>query len=424
MSNFWPILLIYSDNLVNLTYGKIVFLWTAVLKSIVMHSQPLLIPIIIICLLSPKFDLVCIIINTLFYRKFLDFFIYCFLYSNIIQSVTSILLFSVMENSKVVCESDSGVQKLDLSVQNNQGNTPLHQIVAKTYPHKTREEVQKLEEKDIQNLKLLLKFHPDVNLQNAEGYTCVHLAFKNKRSDALVQVLLDHGGECDYNFTDREGCTALYHAVSPISYKFEGSSLKYSNFNFKFRDGSIIKHLVEKGAKVDIAAHNGYSPLLLAVVMQKTDYVSVMLETFLSNSSVDSLEQTINTSFFTAIFTPKGIHTMTIIYPPKEYYHMTPLHIAVYDENKEMAQLLVKAGANVNAVNGNKDNALHMIIRSEVSPGRHATGEQTKIAKFLLDSGIDINSINKSGNTALHLAISKDKQEIVSYIIEKGLATL
>lgn len=277
-------------------------------------------------------------------------------------------MFSVMANA--TCDSvrsDSDSQKPDLNVQNSAGNTPIHQIVAIQNPRV----IQKLEEKDIQNLELLLKYNPDINLQNVQGYTSVHLAIQNKRSDALVQVFFDQTAECDYSFTDQEGCSALYHAVSPISFEFDGWSNEYSQFNFKFRDVSIIKHLVEKGAKVDIAANDGYSPLLLAVVMRNTDYVKVMLARY---DSQGGLEQTVSTYFCDGLQhnAPKRFY-----YPPEKYYGMTPLLVSIYDNNKAMAEILVKAGANVNVVNKNGDNGLHMITKGDISPEKQGATDQT-----------------------------------------------
>ena len=116
--------------------------------------------------------------------------------------------------------SDSDNQKLDLNVQNSEGNTPIHQIVNESYINKTLEQIQTLEEYEIQIIKLMLKFNPDLNIKNLKGYTFRHLAIMNKRSDALVKVLLNYGENCDYNSTDNNGFTALYHAVLPISLTF------------------------------------------------------------------------------------------------------------------------------------------------------------------------------------------------------------
>lgn len=46
-----------------------------------------------------------------------------------------------------------------------------------------------------------------------------------------------------------------------------------------------------------------------------------------------------------------------------------------------------------------------------------ATEEQTQIAKLMIDSGIDYASL-------LHSALDYNKQDIVTYILKKGLETL
>ena len=66
----------------------------------------------------------------------------------------------------------------NFSVYNRQGNTRLHHIEDKA------EDIQHSVEKDIQNLQI------NVNIQNPEGYTGVHLAIQNKMSEVIVQVLI------------------------------------------------------------------------------------------------------------------------------------------------------------------------------------------------------------------------------------------
>ena len=93
---------------------------------------------------------------------------------------------------------------------------------------------------------------------------------------------------------------------------------------------------------------------------------------------------------------------------------------AVNGNDIEMVKMLIKAGANVNAVNGNKDNGLHMITKGDVS-----CDVTTPIAKLLIqviDNGINLNAKNGEETTALQLAMRNGKQDLVTYILEKGLA--
>lgn len=338
--------------------------------------------------------------------------------------------------------------KLDVNVKDDSHYTLLHQVVMKGEP-------LRVEETDVNNLKLLLKFNPDVNIIKAltsEGDNILHLAIKNERSLEMVKIItqafLDH--EVDINLVDKKGFTAIYYAISPISSNQGHYSSNYSHFNFKFTDAAIVQHLVEKGSRIDMVDKNGYSPLLLSVIMRRIDYVKILLDNK-DKLSEGALEKTVNSFFYQKEYCQ---------YPPKEYFSMNPLLIAVQENNKEMAQLLVEAGANVNAVNGNTclnnqyrqmtplqisvyncnpemseilvkaaadvnvvcsgNNLLQIIIKGNIlNEKRKAFKEQTQIAKLLINSEIDINT-----GSPLQLALKHNKHDIVTAILEKGLDTL
>ena len=51
----------------------------------------------------------------------------------------------------------------------------------------------------------LLEKRADVNYQDPEGTSSLHIAASRQSSDNLAQLLLDHGGRAEPNITDKKG---------------------------------------------------------------------------------------------------------------------------------------------------------------------------------------------------------------------------
>ncbi|WP_245970163.1 ankyrin repeat domain-containing protein [Wolbachia endosymbiont of Bemisia tabaci] len=76
----------------------------------------------------------------------------------------------------------------------------------------------------------------------------------------------------------------------------------------------------------------------------------------------------------------------------------TPLHIAVRYGHKEVAELLLNKGANVNAVERRKWTPLHTAVKSG----------KVEVAELLLDRGANVNAVDKKGRTPLSIVASDD----------------
>lgn len=86
----------------------------------------------------------------------------------------------------------------------------------------------------------------------------------------------------------------------------------------------------------------------------------------------------------------------------------TALMLATYNEDTEIAKLLISAGANVNA----QDEMLN-------SPFLYAGASGfVPILKLCLDNGADFNVFNRYGGTALIPAAERRHQEIVEILLE------
>lgn len=95
---------------------------------------------------------------------------------------------------------------------------------------------------------------------------------------------------------------------------------------------------------------------------------------------------------------------------------MTPLHYACWNDKPSLriVELLVKSGANVNAVDGLKYTPLHYACS-----GCHASSKA--IVNFLVENGADINVKSENKYTPLHIACYKHGDAcIIKTLIDAG----
>jgi ankyrin repeat protein len=88
---------------------------------------------------------------------------------------------------------------------------------------------------------------------------------------------------------------------------------------------------------------------------------------------------------------------------------LTPLMVAASKGHIEMAEVILQAGANINARSDDGWTALHKAAYDQT---------ETNIVDLLLQSGIDLEAKNKSGRTALQLAEEKGHRDI-AHVIRK-----
>lgn len=92
----------------------------------------------------------------------------------------------------------------------------------------------------------------------------------------------------------------------------------------------------------------------------------------------------------------------------KDSFGNTTLRIAAGSRNKDIAKLLIDAGADVNA----KDSSGNTTLRI-------AVGDKD-ITKLLIDAGADVNAKDSSGNTALTIAAYAGSEDVVELLIKAG----
>lgn len=91
----------------------------------------------------------------------------------------------------------------------------------------------------------------------------------------------------------------------------------------------------------------------------------------------------------------------------------TPLHLAVFGGSADACRLLIRHGADVDAISDGD------VIR--VSPLGTATFVRSvDLAKLLLDAGADVNACSDGGFTPLHTAAENNDLDLCRLLLERG----
>jgi ankyrin repeat protein len=96
--------------------------------------------------------------------------------------------------------------------------------------------------------------------------------------------------------------------------------------------------------------------------------------------------------------------------PSNNQFKVSPIHSACSISNFQIAELLIKNGADVNAKQMQGVTPLHQA----------AHNGQTSLAKLLIDNGADLNAKMENGITPLKLAMEKNFPETAEFIKDLG----
>jgi ankyrin repeat protein len=94
----------------------------------------------------------------------------------------------------------------------------------------------------------------------------------------------------------------------------------------------------------------------------------------------------------------------------KDDYGYTPLHWAAFTGHKEVAQLLLAAGADANATNNFDDTPLHSAAQMD----------HRDVAEVLLASNADVNAGNNFGTTPVHMAALSGYKNVGELLLAHG----
>jgi ankyrin repeat protein len=208
---------------------------------------------------------------------------------------------------------------------------------------------------------------------------------------SIITQLLEKGA--DVNAATRDGWTPLYEAS---------------------RNGhvDVAKLLLEKGADVNAATRDGWTPLNRASSNGHVDVAKLLLEKGADVNAADGdgwtplNEASSNGHVDVAkLLLEKGADVNAATRDG-----WTPLNRASSNGHVDVAKLLLEKGADVNAADGDGWTPLYEALRN-----RHVD-----VAKLLLEKGADVNAATRDGWTPLYVASSNGHVDVAKLLLEKG----
>jgi hypothetical protein len=103
------------------------------------------------------------------------------------------------------------------------------------------------------------------------------------------------------------------------------------------------------------------------------------------------------------------------------YVNDTPLHLAAAGYRVNIAKALIKAGANPNSsANHRKGTPLHYASDGVAGSPEWNPGLQVKMIELLVKAGAEINAQDKNGATPLHRAVRTRCAKAVEILLKRG----
>ncbi|XP_058801042.1 putative ankyrin repeat protein RF_0381, partial [Phymastichus coffea] len=248
-----------------------------------------------------------------------------------------------------------------VNICNNNGNTILHIVIDNCIDLVNRQHKREC----TKFVRILLSKGADINKTNKNGYTPLQLAVI-RSNPTITQILKNHGADL------KEPCNGgnLLHLLSQKSSKVISSS--------KLEE--LIGLLVSQGCDVNARDKYGMTPMHWAAQSRRN---AVIIGLMKCHANVDARELNVR--------------------------RLTPLQMAVDNNDGYSIDTLVNVGADVNAKDATGKTALHLAVKFK-----------SDLVKKLLSLGAHVDIENDAKSVPLHYAIKKQNGTALAELLKYG----
>jgi ankyrin repeat protein len=229
---------------------------------------------------------------------------------------------------------------------------------------------------------ILINYGADVHLRNENGFTPLHLLAEQGKVEA-AEALLKHGAEIDAR--DKWGKTPLHYAS-------------------EYGQADMVEFLLEKGAAINARDERGMTAINRAVqpdFSAPREARKKCVELLIPKGADYTISD--------AVWLGDSAKVEQLLKNNPSLANSAVLLIAVKEKHANVAELLIKSGADLDA-NLFGTPLLHI----------SANGGNIGVVKVLLDNGADINQRGAYGELALHWAATKGRIDVVGLLLDAG----
>lgn len=277
---------------------------------------------------------------------------------------------------------------------------------------------------DIPGIQSALKKGADVNAKNGEWGKTALMEASQVGNIEVVKVLLDAGA--DVNLKDEYDDTALLFstwkcrtAVTQLLID-KGADVNIQNKGHEATplmqaaecgDVTSVKALLGRGAKANVTHKTGEGALLYNVYRSpNVEIVRALLEAGENPNEFDGEVLRVSAGYGQDLIVKLLIEKGADIDPLNQKDRWAPLMVAARGNHPTTADMLIKAGADVNAIDKEGQTLLMIAV------------EENKAAAvaILVKAGANLNIVDKGGVTALRHAEQYGYDEIVKILRQAG----
>ncbi|XP_011852044.1 PREDICTED: ankyrin repeat domain-containing protein 61 [Mandrillus leucophaeus] len=227
--------------------------------------------------------------------------------------------------------------------------------------------------------------------QHTESIMPIHLAAKYHKAQSLL-CLLRHGA--DPEVRDTTGLTTLklillHWPVTSTTWAKPGNRMHRILTDIQNNAITCLRILCAHGAQVNAQGEsNKRSPLHVAIAYGCYPVLSILAQ---NGADVNAINEA----------------------------SMTPLHMAANMLNKEMMEMLIACGANVNcAVSSTGNTPLKLAVCTASSKAGRLLGAGVSCIRLLLTHGAKVNAQDYKGQTAIHEACFGGREAIINLLLD------
>uniref|UniRef100_A0ABD2WG00 Uncharacterized protein n=1 Tax=Trichogramma kaykai TaxID=54128 RepID=A0ABD2WG00_9HYME len=295
----------------------------------------------------------------------------------------------------------------DLRLVNAEGSTPLHIFCGK---YNDFDLAQLLFDLSYENHQL-----PPVDVRDMWGKTPLHLALEH-RCKNTTEALLKNGA--DPNLADAEGFTPLHkicrywldsYELAEMLFRISAEKNQLVSLNALTKSGQTPLHialsrdtlrrdlvllLLRKGADLRLVNAEGLTPL--HIFCKKYDDVDLAMLLLDLNNEKHQLAQV----------------------DVQDNLGNAPLHLALEHRHRNVAEFLLRNGADPNLANAKGFTPLHKICR--YWPDGYEPAEMLFRISAEKNQLVSLNASTKSGQTPLHLALLFGRRNLFQLLLTNG----